>query len=259
MTDDLSRIRRLELKYLLTEEQAGRVREYVRGFCDLDANSDADLGGYVVNNLYLDTPDLRFYWDVKNRKLTRFKTRVRYYGTGPADVIWLELKHKQSNVVWKTRRRMKADQWPGVLEPRLARPDVPRFIEGPPSFEEIADLYGVRPLLHVRYFREPWVSALDHYGRVTFDRRLSFRLARGSYELTCDDDEMVGYDDPVTMNAPDSLVLLEIKIERLAPAWAIRLIRRLGLEQRGFSKYCYAIDRTFEAGDIRLRQPRYAW
>ena len=31
----------------------------------------------LVNNLYFDTPDMRFYWDTKHRRLNRFKPRLR--------------------------------------------------------------------------------------------------------------------------------------------------------------------------------------
>ena len=55
----------------------------------------------MVNNLYLDTPDRRFYYDTKYRKLTRFKPRVRYYGTKPDEFVMLELKNKHNSIIWK--------------------------------------------------------------------------------------------------------------------------------------------------------------
>lgn len=259
MPNELSRIRRYELKYLITEEQATDIREYVRGFCSLDRHSSPELNGYVVNNLYLDTPDLRFYWDVKFRRLTRVKTRLRYYGRKLKDAVWLELKYRQGSIIWKVRRQIEARQWPGVLEARPATGDPPSFQSGAMTFEDVVALLGVQPMLHARYFREPWVSDIDDYGRVTIDRQLTGRMANGSYDLDCDDGDMSYYDDPVTMGEADSRVLLEIKVERQVPQWAVRLIRRFGLVQRGFSKYCYVIDRHREAAAFPDRQPRYTW
>ena len=259
MSTELHRIRRYELKYLVTEEQASAIREHVQGFCSLDSHSSPELGGYVVNNLYLDTPDLRFYWDVKFRRLTRVKTRLRYYGRRLKDSVWLELKYRQGSIIWKVRRRIAAEQWPGVLEPSVASTELPRFQDGSMSFEDVASLLGVEPVLHARYFREPWVSDIDDYGRVTIDRRLTGRMANGSYGLECEDRDLSYYDDPVTMGEVDSRVLLEIKVERMVPEWAIRLIRRFGLVQRGFSKYCYVIDRHRESEAFPDRQAWLAW
>jgi len=90
MTDDLSKIRRYELKYTITEQLAAEIKDYVKRICSLDKHVPQGETGYVVNNLYFDTPDLRFYTDTKHRKLTRYKPRARYYGLKPGNLIWPE-------------------------------------------------------------------------------------------------------------------------------------------------------------------------
>lgn len=246
MNDDLSRIRRYELKYTITEAMALAIRAYIQPIFSLDKHADPAVSGYTVNNLYLDTPDLRFYRDVKFRRTTRFKPRVRYYGHKPEVFAMLELKYKQNSIIWKTRRRIPLDQWPGVLSSQASTRTEPVIKTRPDTFEDAVQIYGAEPVLHVRYFREPWVSEIDDYGRVTFDRKLSCRSAMGAYELESADREMIYYDDPATTNHPDSPVILEIKTERFVPLWAIDIIRKFELRQRGFSKYCYVIDRSGE-------------
>ena len=217
MTDDLNRIRRYELKYLVTEEQAAAIREFIRPIFALDSHIPPGESGYTVNNLYLDTPDLRFYQDVKLRKLTRRKPRVRYYGQSPEEGIWLEVKNKQGRTVWKHRRRVALAEWPDVLRV----PRGPAGADTPPgllrTFEDVTQLCGAEPVLHVRYFREPWVSQVDDYGRVTFDRRLRCRLANGSLDLRAEEPAMEFYDDALTGGAWGSLVVLEIKVEPKVP------------------------------------------
>jgi len=111
------------------------------------------------------------------------------------------------------------------------------------SAEELIYWYNAGPVLYVRYFREPYVTELEEYGRVTFDRKLCYRPARGSIELDYKEEDMIYYDDAITtLNFDQSPVLLEIKVETLVPYWASELIRKFHLMQRPFSKYCYGID-----------------
>ena len=251
----ISQIKRYELKYAIDEGTAKAIREHIRGICSLDRHAFPELGGYVVNNLYFETRNFRFYYDTKFRKQTRFKPRVRYYGLFPEDYAWLELKYRTGSVIWKTRRAVPIDQWPGVLEPRLSDRNKTLIKKGPHTFEEVVELFAAEPVLHVRYFREPYVTDLENYGRVTFDRRLASRLARGSPSLIPVEEDMSFYDNPVTTRHHDSPVILEIKVETLVPAWAIGIIRKFGLVQRGFSKYCYGIDNH---GEQISREKRFA-
>jgi hypothetical protein len=242
MLSDLSKIRRYELKYAINENIAAKIRDYLKGYFSLDKHVPPGKDGYIVNNLYFDTPDLRFYYDTKHRKLTRYKLRARFYGEKAIDYIWPEIKYRCSSVIWKTRYRIPVEQWPELFYPQKSEQVKPVIKNCPDSFEELIHCYGALPILHVRYFREPYVTELEEYGRVTFDRRLSYRMAHGSINLSPDDEDMLFYDDPVTSKHFESPVLLEIKVEMLVPFWAIDIIRKFNLVQRPFSKYCYGID-----------------
>jgi len=237
--------RRYEAKYRITKAMAREIRDWIRPVFSPDAHADRQTGTYTVNNLYFDTPDLRFYADTKLRKLSRFKLRIRYYGPEPDDFLVLEVKSRHDRVVWKRRDRIPLQRWPDVLteEP----PPAPAVRGVPDSFVELAALYGAEPVLHVRYVREPWVSDLDDYGRVTFDRALRYRLTRGSIEVAPDEGDLIFYDDPASARSPASPVVLEVKTATLVPVWAQALVQRFGLVQGGFSKYCYALDRGGEA------------
>ncbi len=254
----LNRIRRLELKYLVTRRQVDAIREWLQPIVSLDRHVPAGAQGYTVNNVYLDTPDLRFYHDVKLKKLRRFKPRVRYYGDRPRDFLWLEIKNKQSPIVWKHRSSAPVGTWPELLFEPPARESSLALQGAPRTFAELVQLYGASPVLHVRYFREPWVSEIDEYGRVTFDSRLRGRLARGSLELAVPEEEMLFFDDPITSRTEESLTVLELKVERQVPRWALELVRRFELTQRGYSKYCYTIDQAREAAAAPRRRSALA-
>lgn len=228
---------RFEAKYTTTEAVAARIRDWLSPAFSPDAHTDPATGRYTVNTLYLDTRDRRLYADAKLRALRRFKLRVRSYGLRPGPVLVLEVKLRHDRVVWKRRVPASRADWPGLLEEPAP----------PGTMPYLASLCGAAPVAHIRYEREAWVSDLDHYGRVTFDRALRYRLCHGDPGLEPDDDDLILYDDPASARCPDSPVLVEVKTETLVPAWTEALIRRFGLVQRGFSKYCYAVDRCEEA------------
>ena len=258
MGDSTSVISRFESKYVISESEAQAIAQYVRGVCSPDRHAQAD-GRYTVNNLYFDTQDLRFYHDTRCKRFTRFKPRVRYYGTECDGTLWLELKHKFKNVTWKVRRPVPLTDWARLLLDFRAdggRETMRRELVS--SFEDALLVFGAEPVLFVRYVREPYVSDIDAYARITFDRRLSYRLAEGSADLFTNAPYSY-YDDAVSMLHSDdeSPVLLEIKTETRVPNWVVALIRRFNLTQRGFSKYCNAMEHsmTFGAPAYRLATP----
>ena len=248
MEADLNRLRRCEMKYTVPESLALAIRDYIQPLFSLDKHASPEQRGYIVNNVYLDTPGLRFYYDTKFHQETRLKPRVRYYGPEPDQFVALEVKHRHNTISWKRRRQIPVEEWPGVLDVSKSERTVPSFIDLPETFEEVNHLYSTAPVLHVRYFREPYVSDIDEYGRITFDRALRYRLAHGSYEIGSTEHDMTYYGDQATAQGEDSPVVLEIKTEPFVPLWATDLIRRFSLVQRGYSKYCYVIDACLESG-----------
>ncbi|HPQ71743.1 MAG TPA: polyphosphate polymerase domain-containing protein [bacterium] len=249
MSDRSTVISRYEAKYVIPESLALRIRDAIGITCSPDKHAGPD-NRYMVNNLYLDTPDLRFYYDTRLKRFTRFKPRVRYYGACPNDFLWVELKHKVKNVTWKIRRRINLHEWPHNLTDYVPNGNNGHLYSLADSFEAAVLRMQAQPVVHVQYIREPYVSELEEYCRITFDRCLTYRPACGSYALTASD-AMAYWDDPITTAfcGDDSPVILEIKTETNVPFWVIALIRRFGLQQRGFSKYCNAMDNILGAYD----------
>ncbi len=245
MSMDLNAIKRYELKYTISEAVAAQIREHIQYLFTLDEHVPPGKNFYTVNNLYFDTPDFKFYYDTKFRKLTRYKLRARFYGEQATDSIWPEIKYRNANVIWKRRHQLPIECWPKLFYAEKIDRRQPVIKEQLDCFEDFLSLYGAQPVLHVRYRREPYVAELENYGRITFDRLLCCRPTNGSIELSYHEHDMLYYDDPVTSKNDDSPVILEIKVETQIPVWAIELIHKFNLRQRGFSKYCYGIDRIF--------------
>ena len=248
MATDISVPQRYEFKYTISESMADAIRKYIQPIFSLDSHACPEQRGYIVNNVYMDTPGLRFYHDTKFHALTRFKPRVRYYGPQLGQFAILEVKHRHDTTTWKQRQRIDIHEWPGVLDVARSARVSPSHMAAPDTFADVNHLYSTIPVLHVRYFREPYVSDIDDYGRITFDQALRYRLARDSYDIASSDQEMIYYDDPLTTKWHESPIVLEIKTGTFVPFWAIDIVQRFSLAQRGYSKYCYVIDRCLENG-----------
>ncbi|MBN1780327.1 polyphosphate polymerase domain-containing protein [bacterium] len=242
MSDALNDIRRYELKYTVTESTASQIKDYISNICILDKHVPEGESGYTVNNLYFDTADLRFYQDTKFRKLTRYKPRARFYGMKIGSRIWPEIKYRHGSIIWKERTCIPVDCWPGLFYPELSDEKSRCVKQRLSRFEELIHWHDAQPVLHVRYFREPYVTQLESYGRITFDYSLAYREIHGSIDLEYPEKDMVYFDDPVTTVHYESPVILEIKVETLVPQWTIHMIKKFNLVQRPFSKYCYGID-----------------
>ena len=86
--------------------------------------------------------------------------------------------------------------------------------------------------------------------RITFARGLRYRLVHGSPELGGRDEDMTYYGDQGSVREEDAPVVLEIKVATSVPVWAVELVRRFCLVQRGYSKYCYAITAATAAAGL---------
>jgi len=89
MATDRMQQQRFELKYLITEDMALRVRDFVRCYLGMDEYSVGKPNySYPVHSLYLDSDDLKLYWDTINGNKNRFKLRLRYYDSGPKSPVF---------------------------------------------------------------------------------------------------------------------------------------------------------------------------
>lgn len=243
MADFGTTFERLELKYLITEDQAERIRDAVQPFCRPDRyNGTAPSGGYVIENLYLDTTSLEFYRAWKRGDNDRIKLRIRTYGpSGPA---FLEVKRKTSSFIHKVRVGVAREEVEsavlGVGSP-LEAGDLRRH-EILQQFAHFAARTGAAPTLCVRYEREAFASEVDRYARVTFDRRIRVQPT-SRWLLNGDPSESwLAVDEAWLLDGLQSPLVLELKCERQMPLWMSRIITDFQLELRGFSKYGQGIE-----------------
>ena len=256
---------RHENKYLIPERLAVPIRDYISFFCSPDSNSPTGDGRYTVNTLYFDTINLTFFHDTLSMAFARIKPRIRYFGSLPTEYLWLEVKRRVEDTIWKSREKIPFEAYPALLEkadpPMLkAHPKGHRRISRTlDSFRNVVDAYEAVPIVHVHYQRESYISDTDDYLRITFDRRLTARMARGEAALPENQDNFHPFDDTDTCQHPVSPVILEIKCETKFPRWILDLVQRFSVTQRGFSKYCHAVTQGLARRRVvqEIRTPRF--
>ena len=107
--------------------------------------------------------------------------------------------------------------------------------------------YGAQPTILTQYRRKAYLSTVDDYARVTFDRSMRYREESG-YNVHPSEETMLNYDHAASFGAPGANVVLELKCERKIPVWIVDLIKRFDLTRGGFSKFdssmreCFSID-----------------
>jgi len=192
---------RREYKYLLTQAMAQRVQAELVPFCSTDANAQGTRdGAYLVDSVYLDSPDYAFFWATVRQHSQRTKLRVRFYPHDPSGPIYGEVKDRIGDVISKQRVQVSRTDWIQLLKPGQS----PKDPQGS-KFWFLCQRLSLRPAAWVRYRRKAFMSMVDTYARVTFDTRIEGMFLDGGYALpnppvwrSLDPRESLGY-SPVVM------------------------------------------------------------
>ena len=239
MGPDRLQLQRLELKYLISEDKALNVRDFVRSHLELDEYGVGrpDLS-YPIHSLYVDSDALRTYWDTINGLKNRYKLRLRYYDDLPTSPVFFEIKRRMDNAILKSRGGVRREAVPALLAGHLPEPDhllsaQPKQMASLQRFCQLMLDIGGRPKAHVFYRREAWVSTLDNSIRITFDRDV-----RIAYEPTARLQTAIA--DYVMPFTPQ--VILELKFTTRFPNWFNELVRQFDLERTTAAKYAQGVE-----------------
>ncbi len=209
---------------------------------------DMPRNRYTIDSLYLDTRDFQLY-QANNLELPeRFKARIRSYPAAPGSKVFLEIKGRNGDIILKTRGPVSRDAWRELVErppTKVSDPAVERFLA-------LKMRHCLEPVVIVRYEREPWVSTLDRYARVTFDTGIRHQPME-QWCLDTDERRWRPNDaaPPARFNGPKSPTILELKFGRAVPSWLSRVVQRFDLPRRAFSKYGTAIQGIFARPMLR--------
>jgi len=232
---------RFELKYLISEGTALRVREFVQCHLDFDEYSVGKPNySYPVHSLYLDSDDLKTYWDTINGDKNRFKLRLRFYSTNAEAPVFFEIKRRVNNCIMKQRGGVRQGCINWLLTGHLPEVDHlvsknnPNHLVALQRFSELAMRLQAKPKIHIAYEREAYVSE-DDTVRVTLDRGVK---AEPNLDTT------IKTEMEKPFRSFTSHVILELKFTNRFPTWFGDLVRTFNVMQCGAAKYVESISRV---------------
>ncbi|MBE6688031.1 MAG: polyphosphate polymerase domain-containing protein [Ruminococcaceae bacterium] len=211
---------RYEKKYLLTEDKYHNLCKDLSGYMQTDK-----YGLTTICNIYYDTSDFRLIRTSLEKPRYKEKFRVRSYGVPQSDSdVFLEIKKKYKNVVYKRRAVMTHEQSLKYLSNNIKPYDSQIMRE----IDYFFRLYELSPSVFLAYDRIAMFGIQDPELRMTFDTNIRSRfhdlnLAYGdSGELLIDN---------------EAKYLLEIKTLNSIPLWLTRILSKNEVYPTSFSKY----------------------
>lgn len=237
---------RYEAKYIIPHELVPQIRKFLQPFCKADPHARKKFPPeYTITTLQLDTRDFALHHAKEWEALNRFKLRIRTYGDLGSAPIFTEVKSKLGNVIIKNRAAIHFDEWSddtvfGLELPKSLKKDkaVSDFLQ----FKRLVWETQAVPKVLVRYIRESHVGDIDHYARVTMDRKLQYQvtdswtdLGRSGLWRSMDSSEAQGF------GLAYSGVVLELKTLAHTPIWIQDMVERFELKKSGNCKYSTAI------------------
>ncbi len=237
---------RYEAKYIIPRKLVPQIREFIEPFCKADPHTETDFPPeYTITTLQLDTHDFALHHAKEREALKRFKLRIRTYGDIGSAPIFTEVKSKLGNIIIKNRASIPFDQWSadlvfGLELPRSLKKD--RAVTDFLQFKRLVWETQAIPMVLVRYIRESYIGIIDHYARVTMDRKLEYQITNSWTDFgksglwrSMDSTEAQGFD------LPYSGVVLELKTLAHTPTWIQDMVERFELRKSGNCKYSTAI------------------
>ena len=225
---------RYELKYLIPNAQALRVREFVQQHLEVDEYGACQPNlSYPVHSVYLDSDDWKIYWRTINGDKNRFKLRVRYYNESPRTPVFFEIKRRMKDVILKSRCAVKRGGEQAVLAGHVPDPEFlvsthPADLFALERFLELMLELDAKPKAHVAYLREAYVSPYNNEVRLTMDRAVKCVPRFDGRLITTMEDPFVCTTDTV---------ILELKFTERFPNWYRDLVRSFNCFQTGAAKY----------------------
>ncbi len=243
---------RREYKFMLPKSRLPELRHHLRASCDRDRNAGPD-GTYTARTLYFDAPDMRLFNANEIEASKRFKARVRGYPDTPEAPVFVELKHRDGDIISKVRAKLPKDQLAAALSPGGgfdASPELGAFL-----FQMIR--HDLRPVLLAQYRREAWMSRVEEYARVSIDTEIVTQATdRISMDATGD---WRPVDHALQTWTKDSCCVLELKWADAIPRWMQALAQSMGLLRAAFSKYCYGMENLAEDHFRDYRRASSPW
>lgn len=213
--------KRREMKFLLDEEQYGKIRQAVSEFMTED-----EFGLHTIMNIYLDNRNNDLIRSSLGKPIYKEKVRLRCYGTKAEDdsEAFLEIKKKYRGLTYKRRFEGRYKELHDYITDGI-KPETRGQV-----FEELDYLIGrmsLKPKIVICYNREAFYGNDDNEFRVTFDGDIRYRRT--------DLDLRSGDSGAYLMTQP--FRVMEVKSVGAIPMQLVRVLSEVKVYHGSFSKY----------------------
>lgn len=216
----LSVFKRHEIKYFLNEEQYAQLIELFALYMKDDLYPISH-----IYNLYYDTDTYLMIRSSLEKPVYKEKLRVRsYFPVSDSDPVFVEIKKKYMNVVYKRRIEMPCNHALQALKTHDGLPDCQIGKEITRTLEFYETLH---PVMFIAYDRRAYVSKYDEEFRVTFDRNLVYRKENLSLNRSENDISLL----------EEGRILMEVKSPGSMPLWLSHFLDNHSIRKTSFSKY----------------------
>ena len=213
--------KRYEMKYLLTEEQKEKILAAMEPYMQLDK-----YGRTTIRNIYYDTDTYLLIRRSIEKPAYKEKLRIRSYSqVNPGDTVFVELKKKYDQIVYKRRISMpeaEAMAWTEQIRHCKKHTQIANEID---YFLEYYKT--LRPAVFLTYEREAYFETNGGDFRITFDDTILAR--QNDISLTSE-----VYGIPIL---PRGMVLMEIKCSGGLPLWMTKVLSAERIYKTSYSKY----------------------
>ena len=213
--------KRYEMKYMMTRQQKRKVLEAMFPYMKLDT-----YGHTIIRNIYLDTDNYRLVRRSIEKPVYKEKLRIRSYTqVQPQDKVFIELKKKYDDVVYKRREGLTQFE---TLEWLAGETSFPKDTQIGNEIDYFFKFYQtLKPKVFLSYEREAFYSLDGSDFRVTFDENILARQEELSLSKSVWGESLID----------DEQVLMEIKTSGGIPLWMTKVLTQEKLYKTSFSKY----------------------
>ena len=227
---------RYEFKYVLSKDLRNEIEEELLHFMEFDPFvKKVENNKYNVRSLYFDDPFDSFYHEKIDGLMHRTKFRIRTYSYSYDEniPIFLELKGRYNNFIFKHRTHLQDNSYFKLIKKiNFYQSNNDIFI----NYKKdniinrfIYDYYKkkIKPCLLIDYKRRPYISKYDYNFRLTFDEEIKAYKTKELFN-----------NSNFKRDILPTYTILEIKFPKHIPAWFHRIIKTYELNRYSFSKYC---------------------
>lgn len=213
--------KRIEVKYVLTQEQYLSMRERLLPYMCED-----EYGLSKIQSIYYDTDNYELIRNSLEKPVYKEKLRLRLYGNAADDndTVFLELKKKYDGVVYKRRIALSYKEAMDYLEKGIYPKKDSQILR---EIDYFIKLYNPTKRTYISYDRVALYGKENPDLRITFDKNLGTVFEKKNFDSIKE----------LNMLLNTGEYLMEIKVPGAMPVWMSEILSELKIYPSSFSKY----------------------